>query len=99
MSGRYPRVSGTIRRRAGSCDRALYVMVHSYKYDNAPMPHSIFFYGQFAIHGTSAVGALGRPASHGCPHPRIAGQRDRARLWPGRLSPVLCADASRDDAA
>jgi hypothetical protein len=46
--------------------RALYVMVHSYKYDNAPMPHSIFFDGQFAIHGTNAVGALGRPASHGC---------------------------------
>jgi hypothetical protein len=46
--------------------RALYAMVHSYKYGNAPMPHSIFFHGQFAIHGTNAVGALGRPASHGC---------------------------------
>ena len=46
--------------------RALYVMVHSAKYNNAPMPHSIFFYGQYAIHGTNAVGALGRPASHGC---------------------------------
>jgi L,D-transpeptidase-like protein len=46
--------------------RALYLMVHSAKYGNAPMPHSIFFYGQFAIHGTNAVGALGRPASHGC---------------------------------
>ena len=46
--------------------RALYTMVHSAKYGNAPMPHSIFFYGQFAIHGTNAVGALGRPASHGC---------------------------------
>jgi hypothetical protein len=46
--------------------RALYVMVHSYKYANAPMPHAIFFYGQFAIHGTNAVGSLGRPASHGC---------------------------------
>jgi hypothetical protein len=46
--------------------RALYRMVHSAKYDNAPMPRSIFFYGQFAIHGTNAVGALGRPASHGC---------------------------------
>jgi L,D-transpeptidase catalytic domain len=41
-------------------------MVHSYKYANAPMPNSIFFYGQFAIHGSNAVGALGRPASHGC---------------------------------
>ncbi len=46
--------------------RAMYVMVHSTKYDNAPMPHSIFFYGQYAIHGTTAVGHLGRPASHGC---------------------------------
>ncbi len=46
--------------------RALYAMVHSAKYGNAPMPHSIFFFGQFAIHGTNAVGGLGRPASHGC---------------------------------
>jgi hypothetical protein len=46
--------------------RALYAMVHSAKYGNAPMPHSIFFYGQYAIHGTEAVGNLGRPASHGC---------------------------------
>ena len=46
--------------------RALYAMVHSAKYNNAPMPHSIFFYGQYAIHGTTAVGNLGRPASHGC---------------------------------
>ena len=30
------------------------------------MPHSIFFHGQYAIHGTGAVWALGRPASHGC---------------------------------
>ena len=45
---------------------ALYTMVHSAKYDNAPMPHSIFFHGQYAIHGTGAVGSLGRPASHGC---------------------------------
>ncbi len=46
--------------------RALYPIVYSAKYGNAPMPHSIFFYGQFAIHGTTAVGSLGRPASHGC---------------------------------
>jgi hypothetical protein len=44
----------------------LYPMVHSAKYGNAPMPHSIFFRSQYAIHGTTAVGALGRPASHGC---------------------------------
>jgi hypothetical protein len=46
--------------------QAMYVMVHSYKYNNAPMPHAIFFYGQYAIHGTDAVWALGHVASHGC---------------------------------
>jgi hypothetical protein len=46
--------------------QAMYTMVHSFKYNNAPMPHSIFFYGQYAIHGTTAVGSLGHVASHGC---------------------------------
>jgi len=42
-------------------------MHYSRKYDNAPMPHSIFFTSVgHAIHATSAVGRLGRPASHGC---------------------------------
>ena len=42
-------------------------MHYSRKYDNAPMPHSIFFTNNgHAIHATSAVGRLGRPASHGC---------------------------------
>jgi hypothetical protein len=45
---------------------AMYVMVHSFKYNNAPMPHAIFFRSQYAIHGTGAVGALGHVASHGC---------------------------------
>ena len=45
---------------------AMYPMVHSAKYNNAPMPHSIFFLSAYAIHGTDAVGHLGRPASHGC---------------------------------
>jgi L,D-transpeptidase catalytic domain len=45
---------------------ALFPIVYSSKYNNAPMPHSIFFYGQYAIHGTTAVGSLGRQASHGC---------------------------------
>jgi hypothetical protein len=30
------------------------------------MPHSIFFRGGYAIHGTGAVGNLGHVASHGC---------------------------------
>jgi lipoprotein-anchoring transpeptidase ErfK/SrfK len=39
---------------------------YSVKYDGAPMPYSIFFYGGYAIHGTTYVNALGSPASHGC---------------------------------
>jgi lipoprotein-anchoring transpeptidase ErfK/SrfK len=39
---------------------------YSRKYDNAPMPHSVFFRGGYAIHGTSAVSRLGSRASHGC---------------------------------
>jgi lipoprotein-anchoring transpeptidase ErfK/SrfK len=41
-------------------------MHYSRKYDNSPMPHSIFFRGGYAIHGTNYVKSLGRPASHGC---------------------------------
>lgn len=35
-------------------------------YNNAPMPHSIFFNGNYAIHGTNQISRLGRPASAGC---------------------------------
>ena len=35
-------------------------------YHNSPMPHSIFFTGGIAIHGTYEVAGLGRPVSHGC---------------------------------
>ena len=45
---------------------SLQTMHYSKKYDNAPMPHSIFFSGGYAIHATPHVGNLGRPASHGC---------------------------------
>ena len=41
-------------------------MHYSSKYDNAPMPNSIFFHGGYAIHATYDVKHLGRPASHGC---------------------------------
>ncbi len=41
-------------------------MHYSKKYDNAPMPHSVFFHRGYAIHATYATKALGRPASHGC---------------------------------
>ena len=41
-------------------------MWYSRKYDMAPMPHAVFINGGVAVHATSAVGLLGRPASHGC---------------------------------
>lgn len=41
-------------------------MWYSKKYDDAPMPHSVFFHDGFAIHATYATGRLGRTASHGC---------------------------------
>ncbi|MCR8547374.1 L,D-transpeptidase [Salipiger sp. P9] len=45
---------------------ALERMHYSTLYDNAPMPWSIFFTGNYAIHGTTAVDRLGTPASAGC---------------------------------
>ncbi len=51
---------------------------YSRKYDNSPMPNSVFFHGGYAIHGTGYIRTLGRPASHGCVrlHPQNA-----ARLY------------------
>ena len=40
---------------------------YSKEFDDAPMPHSIFFTKiGHAIHGTDSVSRLGTPASHGC---------------------------------
>lgn len=40
---------------------------YSKQWDNAPMPHSIFFIKDgHAIHGSFEVKNLGRPVSHGC---------------------------------
>jgi len=39
---------------------------YSSKYENAPMPWSIFFHGGYAIHGTTDIRHLGHVASHGC---------------------------------
>jgi hypothetical protein len=39
---------------------------YSRRYDWSPMPHSIFFSGGYAIHGSYEISRLGRPASHGC---------------------------------
>jgi hypothetical protein len=56
--------------RAGRMERSWF----SRKYQMAPMPHSIFFDGNYAIHGTTHVKRLGRPASKGCVrlHPKNA---------------------------
>src|SRR6476469_6321879 len=40
---------------------------YSKEWDNAPMPHSIFFMADgHAIHGSYEVKTLGKPVSHGC---------------------------------
>jgi len=44
----------------------MYKKYHSHKYHNSPMPYAIFYNGGYAVHGTNAVGSLGKPASHGC---------------------------------
>jgi hypothetical protein len=44
----------------------LELMHYSHKYHMSAMPHSIFFRGGYAIHGTGSLAELGRPASHGC---------------------------------
>lgn len=61
-SGRegYPTPRGAFRPQWAS------KMWYSRKYDNAPMPHAVFFSGGVAVHATQAVGMLGSPASHGC---------------------------------
>ena len=43
-------------------------MHYSSLYNNAPMPHSMIFNGNIAVHATSAANEalLGQPASHGC---------------------------------
>src|SRR5215208_49783 len=49
-------------------------MHYSSKYENSPMPYSVFFLGGYAVHGTGYLKSLGRPVSHGCVrlHPRHA---------------------------
>jgi hypothetical protein len=58
--------SGYSTPRGSYAPTSLQRMHYSRIYHNSPMPHSIFFRGGYAIHGTYATGALGRPASHGC---------------------------------
>lgn len=58
--------SGYVTPRGSFSPKSLQSIHYSKKYDNAPMPHSIFFNGGYAIHGSYATGSLGSPASHGC---------------------------------
>ena len=44
----------------------MHTMWRSRKYNNAPMPYAVFFHKGWAIHGTTSIARLGRPASHGC---------------------------------
>ena len=59
-TGIYGTPSGTFRPQSLSRDH------HSSLYHNAPMPYSIFYDGNFAIHGTPHTSQLGGPASRGC---------------------------------
>ncbi len=58
--GRYATPGGTFR------PYRMHAMWHSRKYNMAPMPHSVFYRGGYAVHGTVEVNRLGRPASRGC---------------------------------
>lgn len=58
--------SGFVTPRGTYGVQRMEAMHYSRKYHNSPMPHSIFFRGGYAIHGTYATGSLGAPASHGC---------------------------------
>lgn len=67
--GNWPISSGAAGHRSPTGTfRPLWLarMWYSKKYDNAPMPHAVFFSGGVAMHATYATGMLGRPASHGC---------------------------------
>jgi hypothetical protein len=47
--------------------RSMNKIWYSRQWDNAPMPHAVFFTKDgHAIHGTLEVKRLGKPASHGC---------------------------------
>src|SRR5262245_61585724 len=59
-TGIYGTPSGTFR------PQSLARYHRSTLYNNAPMPYSIFYDGNFAIHGTTHVSQLGGPASRGC---------------------------------
>lgn len=49
----------------------------SSRYNGAPMPYSVFYNGNYAVHGTNHIKRLGRPASAGC----IRLHPDNARVF------------------
>ena len=66
-------------------------MHYSTLYNNAPMPWSMFFAGNFAIHGTNQISRLGTPASAGCVrlHPDDAETLYRLVLEHGRANTLI----------
>lgn len=58
--------SGYVTPRGTWKPKRMHKMWYSRKYDMSPMPYSVFYHGGYAVHGTSAVKQLGKPASHGC---------------------------------
>ena len=58
--------SGYLTPTGNYTPKFLHRMHYSRKYDNAPMPHSVFYHRGYAVHGTTYEKRLGRPASHGC---------------------------------
>lgn len=58
--GRYATPSGSFRPQR--LERRWY----STKYNRAPMHYAVFYHRGYAIHATTEVNRLGRPASRGC---------------------------------
>ncbi|UHC15762.1 L,D-transpeptidase [Methylobacterium currus] len=69
-------MTGYTTPRGAFSPSRMVVDYRSREWDDAPMPHAIFFTGRgHAIHGSSHTGRLGTPASHGC-----------VRLAPGKAA-------------
>ncbi|AWN44936.1 L,D-transpeptidase [Methylobacterium terrae] len=69
-------MAGYSTPRGAFAPSRMVVDYRSREWDDAPMPHAIFFTGRgHAIHGSSHTGRLGSPASHGC-----------VRLAPGKAA-------------
>ena len=71
---------------------------YSKQWDNAPMPHAVFFTKQgHAIHGTMEERNLGKPASHGCVRLSRANAATLFALVEenGLANPRLCSPVTR----